>query len=158
MLAKSIKAFLAQTYSDEIKPVDVFKTSALEYSIDGEDPREVRGARLLSAACSVIAILIGGRAVICPLGTNDRHHTHTPPTPTPTTPPQELPTLISRSKAEVESELGDAPPMIYTLPDSLQARLVRACVAHRQAAAGLKKKVTCPRVACGGNLCVFGRW
>ena len=41
LLAKSIKAFLAQTYSDEIRPVDVFKTSALEYSIDGEDPREV---------------------------------------------------------------------------------------------------------------------
>jgi hypothetical protein len=41
----------------------------------------------------------------------------------------------------VESELGDAPPIIYTLPDALLAPLAKACVAYRQAAAGLKKKV-----------------
>lgn len=41
----------------------------------------------------------------------------------------------------MDSELGDAPPMIYTMPDPLLARLAKGCIAHRQVAAGLKKKV-----------------
>ncbi len=41
LLAKAVKSFLAQTYSDEVQPVDMFQTSALEYEVDGEDPREV---------------------------------------------------------------------------------------------------------------------
>lgn len=31
--------------------------------------------------------------------------------------------------------------MIYTMPDPLLARLAKGCIAHRQVAAGLKKKV-----------------
>jgi hypothetical protein len=60
LLAKSVKAFLAQTYSDEVKPVDVFKTSALEYSIDGEDPREVRPCALCCVRPEV-----GARVGVC---------------------------------------------------------------------------------------------
>ena len=119
-------------------------------------------ARYVSVACNaciVIAIpAVGGLCLR--VGVIDRFvfvDQRPPPHPTPpTTPQQELPTLISRSKAEVESELGDAPPMIYTLPDSLQARLARACVAHRQAAAGLKKKVICRGWRVGVIVCVEG--
>lgn len=57
----------------------------------------------------------------------------------------------------MESELGDAPPMIYTLPDALLSRLAKACIAHRQAAAGLKKKVRLPLLRMRVLLCVCTR-
>jgi hypothetical protein len=41
LLGKSLKFFLAQTYSSEIQPLDIFKTSALEFAAD-PDNEEVR--------------------------------------------------------------------------------------------------------------------
>lgn len=100
LLGKSIKGFLAQTYSDEIRPVDMFRTSALEYTLRD-------------------TMLEGGEEESAV---------------------ETLPTLISRSKMEVEAE-QESPLMIYTLPDALLTKLTRAFITHRQVAAGLKKKV-----------------
>ena len=43
LLGKSIKFFLAQTYSTAIRPIDIFRTSALEYTVDPDDKTEVGG-------------------------------------------------------------------------------------------------------------------
>ena len=97
LLAKSLKTFWAQQYSDEIKPVDMFKTSALEYTLGSVDDLEGETAA-------------------------------------------PLPTLISRSKVEVEME-QESPLMLYRVPAGLMGRLTKAFVTYRQVAAGLKKKV-----------------
>lgn len=45
---------------------------------------------------------------------------------------QVLPTLISRSKVEMELEEEESGPLhIYTLPDQLQARITKAVVNYR---------------------------
>lgn len=48
LLGKSIKFFLAQTYSTAIRPIDIFRTSALEYTVDPEDKTEVGGHKSTS--------------------------------------------------------------------------------------------------------------
>ena len=46
-------------------------------------------------------------------------------------PMQVLPTLISRSKAEMEVEEESGPTMLYTLPDHLQLRISRTMETFR---------------------------
>lgn len=47
LAGKGLKFVLLQTYSTEIKPIDIFRSSALEYTLtppqDEDDDAEVRG-------------------------------------------------------------------------------------------------------------------
>ncbi|GAB5035315.1 Hypothetical protein NocV09_02500710 [Nannochloropsis oceanica] len=100
MLGRGLKAFWVQSLSEEIKPVEMFKMTVLEYRLREDDEEEEEGEE-------------EGR--------------------------RGLPTIVSRSKVEVEAE-QDSPMMLYALPGVLLGKIKRAFESHRQVLAGLKKK------------------
>lgn len=64
LLGKSIKFFLAQTYSTAIRPIDIFRTSALEYTVDPDDKTEV-GGDLINRPQYGTAVITGWLRWIC---------------------------------------------------------------------------------------------
>eukprot|EP00624_Nannochloropsis_granulata_P007191 evm.model.NODE_6715_length_1782_cov_18.963524.1 len=100
MLGRGLKAFWVQSLSGEVKPVEMFKMTSLEYRLREDDEEEEEGVEV---------------------GTKG------------------LPTIVSRSKVEVEAE-QDSPMMLYALPGLFLGKVKKAFESHRQVLAGLKKK------------------